>query len=45
MLLSKALSVTEISHAIGRGRRTVLQYYQIAVEFHPDLAPADQEGD
>jgi hypothetical protein len=44
VLLSKALSVTEISHAIGRGRRTVLQYYQIAVEFHPALASADQEG-
>ena len=43
VLLSKGLSVTEISHVIGRGLRTVLQYHEIALEFHPDLAPAAQE--
>jgi len=43
VLLSKGLSVTEISHAIGQGLRTVLQYYEIALEFHPDLAPVAQE--
>ncbi len=45
VLLRKGLNVTEIAQAIGRGRRTVLQYYQIAIEFHPNLAPADQEED
>lgn len=45
VLLSKGLNVIEISHAVGRGRGTVLQYYKIAVEFHPDLARLDQEGD
>ncbi|HUX75331.1 MAG TPA: DUF1670 domain-containing protein [Anaerolineae bacterium] len=44
VLLGKGLSVTEISHAIGRGPRTVLQYHEIALEFHPNLAPVDQEG-
>ena len=38
VLLGKGLSVTEIGHAIGRGQRTVTQYYEIALEFHPDLA-------
>lgn len=42
VLLGKGLSATEISHAIGRGQRTVLQYCEIALEFHPDLAPAAQ---
>jgi hypothetical protein len=43
VLLGKGLSVTEISHVIGRGLRTVLQYHKIVLEFHPDLAPAAQE--
>lgn len=43
VLLGKGLSVTEISHAIGRGLSTVLQYHQIVLEFHPDLALAAQE--
>ena len=41
MLLGKGLS--EISHAIGRGLRSVLQYYEIALEFRLDLAPVAQE--
>lgn len=44
VLLRKGLSVTEISHVIGRGLRTVLQYHEIALEFHPDLAAAQGEG-
>jgi hypothetical protein len=43
VLLSKGLTVDEISHAIGRGRRTVLQYHKIMLEFHPDLIPTAQE--
>ena len=43
VLLRKNLNVTEISHAIGRGLRTVLQYHQIVLEFHPDLIPAARE--
>ena len=42
VLLSKGLTVKEISHAIARGMQTVLQHRQIALEFHPDLASADQ---
>jgi hypothetical protein len=45
VLLGKGLDVTEISHAIGRGQRTVRQYYKIVLEFHPDLIPPVQEGD
>ncbi len=44
VLLRKGLDVTEISHAIGRGLRTIHQYYSIALEFHPDLATL-QNGD
>jgi hypothetical protein len=43
VLLSKGLTANEISHAIGRGLRTVLQYYQIVLEFHPELIPAARE--
>jgi hypothetical protein len=45
VLLGKGLRLTEIGHAIGRGQRTVQQYYQIALEFHPDLVSPSQEGD
>lgn len=45
VLLGKGLRVTEIGHAIGRGQRTVQQYYKIALEFHPDLVSPSQEGD
>jgi len=45
VLLGKGLDVTEISHAIGRGQRTVRQYYKIALEFHPDLTQSVQEED
>ena len=43
VLLAKGLTVNEISHAIGRGRRTVLQYHQIALAFHPHLIPASRQ--
>jgi hypothetical protein len=43
LLLRKGLHVREISRAIGRGLRTVLQYRRIVCEFHPDLVPAAQE--
>jgi hypothetical protein len=43
VLLGKGLNVTEISHALGKGLRTMLQYQEIACEFHPDLVPAAQE--
>lgn len=45
VLLRKGLNVTEIAHAIGRGRRTVLQYYKIAIEFRPELATVSQDED
>lgn len=45
VLLGKGLGVTEIGHAIGRGQRTVQQYYKIVLEFHPDLVSPAQEGD
>jgi len=38
VLLSKGLTVKEISHAIGKGERTVIEYRDIVLEFHPDLA-------
>ena len=44
VLLDKELAVKEISHVIGRGLPTVLQYHKIVSEFHPDLVPAVQEG-
>lgn len=45
VLLGKGLGVTEIAHAIGRGQRTVQQYYKLVLEFHPDLVSLSQEGD
>ena len=45
VLLGKGLCVTEISHAIGRGQRTVQQYHKLVLEFHPDLVPPAQKGD
>jgi hypothetical protein len=45
VLLRNELTPHEISHAVGRGIRTVLQYQEIAYEFHPDLVPdAPEEG-
>jgi hypothetical protein len=45
VLLSKGLTVEEISQAIGRGVQTVLQYREIVSEFHSDLvATAQEEG-
>jgi len=40
VLLSKGLTVAEIGHAIGRGERTVIEYRDIVLEFHPDMASA-----
>ena len=40
VLLGRGLSVAEISHAIGWGLRTVPKRHEIALEFHPDPAPA-----
>jgi len=42
VLLGKGLTVKEISHAIGRGERTVIEYRDIVLEFHPDLASIDE---
>jgi len=45
VLLTKGLTVNEISQAIGRGLRTVLQYSEIVAEFHPDaVITAREEG-
>jgi predicted transcriptional regulator len=41
VLLSKELTVKEISHAIGRGEQTVLEYHKIVLEFHSHLASAE----
>ena len=41
VLLRKGLTTQEISHAIGRGERTVIEYQDIATDFHPDLVSAD----
>lgn len=43
VLLGKGLSLPEISQAIGRGLRTVLQYQKIVLSFHPDLIPTAQQ--
>ena len=40
VLLSKGLPVEEIGHAIGRGERTVIEYRDIVLEFHPYMASA-----
>ncbi len=37
VLMRKGLTITEISHAIGRGQWTVEQHQEIALDFHPDL--------
>jgi hypothetical protein len=45
VLLRNELTPNEISHAVGRGDRTVLQYQEIAYEFHPGLVQdAPEEG-
>mgnify|MGYP006303257553 CR=1 FL=1 len=41
VLLRKGLTTQEISHAIGRGARTVIEYQDIAADFHPDLVNTD----
>jgi hypothetical protein len=43
-LLRKGLTVREVSRAIDRGESTVLQYYEVAGTFHPDLASVTTEG-
>jgi hypothetical protein len=45
VLMRKGLTVTEISHAIGRGKWTVKQHQEIALDFHPDLtSDVQKEG-
>lgn len=39
LLLGKGLSVKEISHLVGRGQKVVREYIEIAIRYHPDLAP------
>jgi DNA-binding CsgD family transcriptional regulator len=41
VLLRKGLTTQEISHAIGRGERTVIEYRDIAADFHSDLVSTD----
>jgi len=37
MLLKQGMSAEEISSVIGRGRRVVLEYVQLARQYHPEL--------
>jgi transposase len=37
MLLKRKMSVEDISTAIGRGKRVVLEYVELAREYHPEL--------
>jgi hypothetical protein len=37
LLLKRGVVVDEISSMIGRGKRVVLEYIQIAREYHPEL--------
>jgi hypothetical protein len=37
MLLKRKMSVEDISTTIGRGRRVVLEYVELAREYHPEL--------
>lgn len=41
-LSCRLATLCEISHAIGRGERTVIEYRDITLEFHPELALADE---
>lgn len=40
LLLKRGLGAEEISQMIGRGRTVVLEYLQIAQEYHPELFPS-----
>jgi hypothetical protein len=42
VLLNKGLTLGEIGHAIGRGKRTVIEYRDIVLEFHADLVRANE---
>jgi hypothetical protein len=42
VLLRNQLTISEISHAIGKGESTVIEYRNILFEFHPDLAPQER---
>ncbi len=45
VLLNKGLDLTEISHAIGRGIRTVREYYVIIRELRPErILPGQKES-
>lgn len=37
LMLRKGLSITDIMHASGRGRKVVLQYQALAYRYHPEL--------
>ena len=37
LLLKRGVVVDEISSMIGRGKRVVLEYIEIAREYHPEL--------
>jgi len=41
MLLEDHQNLTKICNVIGRGKAVVLQYLQIAQEFHPELTPTE----
>jgi hypothetical protein len=41
MLLKRKLSVQDISATIGRGKRVVLEYVELAREYHPELFEAE----
>jgi hypothetical protein len=45
VLLNKGLDLADISHAIGRGIRTVQEYYKIILELYPDqILPKQEES-
>ncbi len=37
LLLKRGIEVDEISSLIGRGKRVVLEYVEIARQYHPEL--------
>ncbi len=39
MLLEQGMGAEEISSIIGRGRRVVLEYVELARQYHPELFP------
>jgi hypothetical protein len=37
MLLKRKMSIEDISATIGRGKRVVVEYAELAREYHPEL--------